>query len=66
VLGISIAVYIVLALLQASAKSTWSDEGWFASPALNLAYHGFLGTTVLYNPHLPRIQQHTYWILPFI
>ena len=40
------------------------DEGWFASPAFNLANHGFMGTTVLYNPHLPRIQQHKYWILP--
>jgi 4-amino-4-deoxy-L-arabinose transferase-like glycosyltransferase len=54
----------VLALVQSSAKRPWSDEGWFASPALNLAYHGFMGTTVLYNRHLPRIQQHTYWILP--
>lgn len=64
VLGISIAVYLLLALVQASAKRPWSDEGWFASPAFNLAYHGFMGTTVLYNRHLPRIQQHTYWILP--
>ncbi len=64
VLGISIAVYLVLALVQASAKRPWSDEGWFASPAFNLAYHGFMGTTVLYNPNLPRIQEHTYWILP--
>lgn len=64
VLGISIAIYLVLAVMQASAKRPWSDEGWFASPAFNLAYHGFMGTTVLYNPNLPRIQQHTYWILP--
>ena len=64
VLGISVAVYLVLALMQASTKRPWSDEGWFASPAFNLAYHGFMGTTVLYNPRLPRIQQHTYWILP--
>lgn len=63
-LGISIAVYLVLALMQASTKRPWSDKGWFASPALNLAYHGFMGTTVLYNRHLPQIQQHTYWILP--
>ena len=64
VLGISVAVYLVLALMQASTKRPWSDEGWFASPAFNLAYHGFMGTTVLYNPRLPRIQQNTYWILP--
>ncbi len=63
-LGIGIAVYLLLAVLVASAKRPWSDEGWFASPAFNLAFHGFMGTTVLYSPHLPRIDQHTYWILP--
>ena len=60
----SITVFFFLALLVASAKRPWSDEGWFASPAFNLAYRGFMGTTVLYSPHLPRIEQHTYWILP--
>lgn len=64
VLGIGIAVFLALAFLVASAKRPWSDEGWFASPAFNLAFHGFMGTTVLYSPHLPRIDQHTYWILP--
>jgi Dolichyl-phosphate-mannose-protein mannosyltransferase len=64
VLIVSIAVFFLLAFLLASAKRPWSDEGWFASPAFNLAYHGFMGTTVLYSPHLPRIEQHTYWILP--
>lgn len=64
VLGISIVIFFVLAFLVASAKRPWSDEGWFASPAFNLAFHGFMGTTVLYSPHLPRIDQHTYWILP--
>lgn len=63
-LVISIAVYFVLAALVASAKRPWSDEGWFASPAFNLAFHGFMGTTVLYSPRLPRIDQHTYWVLP--
>ena len=58
----SITVFFLLALLVASAKRPWSDEGWFASPAFNLAYRGFMGTTVLYSPHLPRIEQHTYWI----
>lgn len=64
VLAICIAIYFALALLVASAKRPWSDEGWFASPAFNLAFHGFMGTTVIYSPHLPRIHQHTYWILP--
>ncbi len=63
-LVIGVGAFLVLAVLVASAKRPWSDEGWFASPAFNLAYHGFMGTTVLYSPHLPRIDQHTYWILP--
>jgi 4-amino-4-deoxy-L-arabinose transferase-like glycosyltransferase len=64
VLIVSIGAFFLLAFLVASAKRPWSDEGWFASPAFNLAYHGFMGTTVLYSPHLPRIEHHTYWILP--
>jgi 4-amino-4-deoxy-L-arabinose transferase-like glycosyltransferase len=47
------------------------DEGWFASPPYNLLHHGNLGTTTidptgyLMRPELTRIDQRTYWVLPF-
>ncbi len=60
----SICVFSLLSIAVAFAKRPWSDEGWFADPAFNLVRYGFMGTTVLFNPHLPHIDQHTYWVLP--
>jgi hypothetical protein len=45
------------------------DEGWFASPALNLVTRGSMGTTVLeptgtLTSKLAGINQHTYWVMP--
>lgn len=57
---------MLLAGWGAVHRAPWSDEGWFSSPAYNLAFHGHMGTTVM-DPHAPgltRIAAHTYWVLP--
>ncbi len=61
-----IGVYLVLALWVAFAKAPWSDEGSFASPAYNLAFHGFAGTTIVdeQSSGLVGIHAHTYWNPP--
>lgn len=60
------AAYLALALGTALTRRPWSDEGWFASPALNLASKGFMGTTVLETAgtYLVRIERRTYWVMP--
>jgi len=63
-----LALYLLLAAGTALSKRPWSDEGWFASPALNLISRGHMGTSVL-EPVEPRGQQkgidkYTYWIMP--
>ncbi len=42
------------------------DEAMFASPAYNLAYKGFFGTTAIETEKSPltRIEQRTYWVMP--
>ena len=44
----------------------WSNEAWSAIPALNLAEHGYMGTTVLASQGtwLRGLDAHTYWIMP--
>ena len=63
-----LGLYLVLAAGTALSKRPWSDEGWFASPALNLITKGYMGTSVLETVE-PRGQQkgldkYTYWIMP--
>jgi 4-amino-4-deoxy-L-arabinose transferase-like glycosyltransferase len=64
------SVFVCLAASTALTRAPYCDEGWFASPALNLVQNGFMGTTVL-DPagisdrcELQGIQKHTYWALP--
>jgi 4-amino-4-deoxy-L-arabinose transferase-like glycosyltransferase len=59
-------VYLALALWVSLAKQPWSDEGSFASPAYNLAFHGFMGTTIVDegSSGLTGINAHTYWNAP--
>src|SRR5436853_2442867 len=60
-----VVIYLVLALGTAVSRRPWSDEGWFASPAFNLATHGSMGSPVLDSSSwLPGINQYTYWVLP--
>lgn len=72
---LSIPRWAVIAAMAASMlfagwgavhRAPWSDEGWFSSPAYNLAFHGHMGTTVMdpQAPGLTRIAEHTYWVFP--
>jgi len=69
-LFVIIAGFLVSALIAARVKAPWSDEGWFACPAYNLAFHGFMGTSVLepsghfLNAYMRGIQQRTYEMPP--
>jgi 4-amino-4-deoxy-L-arabinose transferase-like glycosyltransferase len=60
------ALHLALAVGSALTKRPWSDEAWFASPALNLATKGFMGTTVLETEGLwlRGIERRTYWVMP--
>ncbi len=60
-----LVVFVVLSVGSALTKRPWSDEGWFATPALNLIKHGTMGTMVL-EPvgWLKDIDRYTYWTLP--
>jgi len=62
--------FVAIAVLCVHTNLPWSDEAWFASPALNLITNGSFGTSVL-DPtasfrtnNLTGIRQHTYWIVP--
>jgi hypothetical protein len=61
-----VGVYVVLAVWVSLAKQPWSDEGSFASPAFNLAFRGFAGTTIVdeQTSGLAGINAHTYWNPP--
>lgn len=57
---------ILIAAYGARHRTPWNDEGWFSSPAYNLAFNGYMGTTVLEPTFfkLTRIEQKTYWVMP--
>ena len=66
-----VLVYLGLGLLNAFTRPPWCDEGWFGNPACNLAYQGFMGTTVLApasstwkSVKLTGIDRHAYWVMP--
>jgi len=62
-----IVFYLALAIGRTLTDSPGCDEGWFASPALNLATKGHMGTTVIEESNLGMttgIHQYTYWIMP--
>ena len=42
-----VLLFVTLAFMCAHTNLPWSDEAWFASPALNLIAHGNFGTSVL-------------------
>jgi 4-amino-4-deoxy-L-arabinose transferase-like glycosyltransferase len=68
--GVMLAIFVISAILMARSKMPWSDEGWFANPAYNLAFHGNMGTNVLepsghyLNAYLSGIQRRTYIVPP--
>jgi 4-amino-4-deoxy-L-arabinose transferase-like glycosyltransferase len=60
-------IYLGLAAGRVLTDSPGCDEGWFASPARNLATGGHMGTTVIEESNLSmttRIHQFTYWVMP--
>ncbi|MFP5264731.1 MAG: ArnT family glycosyltransferase [Blastocatellia bacterium] len=60
-------IYLGLAVGRVLTDSPGCDEGWFASPARNLATGGHMGTTVIEESNLSmttRIHQFTYWVMP--
>ena len=67
--------FVLLAGATAVTKRPWVDEGWFVSPAVDLATRGSFGTLQLdpagsdvrvFKPDavLSGINQHTYWVMP--
>ncbi|MEO8367773.1 MAG: hypothetical protein ABI806_01050 [Candidatus Solibacter sp.] len=66
-----VLVYLGLGLTNVFLRAPWCDEAWFSSPAYNLGYKGFMGTTVLEpasstwkSVNLTGIDRHTYWVMP--
>ena len=61
-----VGVYLALALLTAVTIRPRADEGFFASPALNLVQTGSMGTPILEAGHafMKDIDRYTYWITP--
>lgn len=66
-------LYLFLAIIRAYTRMPFVDEGWDASPAVNLVRHGFMGTTIFpvgsvgyyWGPHaFQGMEQHTYWLPP--
>jgi hypothetical protein len=59
-----IGLYLALAIGSSLTKRPWSDEGWFANPAVNLLETGSMGTTVIEPVIWKGINEHTYWVMP--
>jgi 4-amino-4-deoxy-L-arabinose transferase-like glycosyltransferase len=68
-------LFITLAFGTILTKRPWIDEAWFASPGLDLAEHGRMGTHILEptgshlsvlrpGARLDGIDRHTYWVMP--
>jgi hypothetical protein len=59
-------IWSALAMMVAASNVPWSNEAWTAIPAVNLAQHGYMGTTVLASngTWLTGIERHTYWMMP--
>lgn len=51
--------------IKTATKMPWCDEAWFASSALNLVRHGFMGNTVFVNGGgWLHLNQYTFWQPP--
>src|SRR5688500_5243530 len=62
----AVLIFLIVAIGSSLTHRPQIDEGMFASPAYNLATHGFFGTTVLETDRssLTRIEERTYWVMP--
>ena len=61
-----IALYLILAGAVCATMYIWSNEAWFASPAVTLVQKGYLGTTIFETKGtwLDNAERHTYWLPP--
>jgi 4-amino-4-deoxy-L-arabinose transferase-like glycosyltransferase len=60
-------LYLGLSVGRSLTDTPGCDEGWFASPALNLITSGRMATTVLEESNMKMttgLHQYTYWIMP--
>ncbi len=66
ILALIVLVYIGLALGVSLTKAPFCDEGWLASPGLNLLRHGTLETSLIEprGSFLKSIDHYTYWVMP--
>ncbi len=66
IITFTLLLFLVGAIGTAATKRAWSDEAWFASPSLNLATRGYMGTDVIETAgtRLDGIRQYTYWVMP--
>jgi 4-amino-4-deoxy-L-arabinose transferase-like glycosyltransferase len=64
--ALAVCLFLILSVASSLTNRPQIDEGMFASPAYNLAFHGHFGTTVLEKEKatLTRIDQRTYWVMP--
>jgi Dolichyl-phosphate-mannose-protein mannosyltransferase len=62
----AVALYVALSVADAATKRPIPDETWFASPAVNLTRHGYMGTSVIdpVGTGLKQIDRYTYWVMP--
>ena len=69
-LALAAVVFLLLATGLARTKAPWCDEGSFANPAYNLAFHGQMGSNVMeptghvLNAYLSGIKERTYIVVP--
>jgi hypothetical protein len=69
-LAAAVLIFVGLATALAMTKAPWCDEGWFANPSYNLAFHGKMSTNVLnpsghfLNAYLSGIKERTYVVPP--
>ena len=67
VVASAVVLYLALGAGRSLTDSPGCDEGWFASPAFNLATRGHFGTTVLEESNMAMttgLHQYTYWVMP--
>lgn len=62
----AVALYLILSVASATSTRPIPDEAWFASPAVQLAKHGYMGTSVIdpISTGLKQIDRYTYWVMP--
>ncbi|HEY6346651.1 MAG TPA: hypothetical protein VIY49_34605 [Bryobacteraceae bacterium] len=66
-LAVILSLYLGFALATARTSRPDGDEAGYANPSYNLAFHGFMGTTIYGEQGALRVgsmPRHTYWMPP--